>query len=96
MTTTILSQANEGTVIATSGVITALRCIASPTPGTYHWFNGLLTLADSSIPKEIFNIHAPTYFVIAGTTLFMNCKIPFGQLTLTHCPVGATFEIDMI
>jgi hypothetical protein len=99
MATTIsVSQANEGTVIASSGSITALRCTTSPTPGTYHWFNGLLTLAETGrpgIPKELYNIHAPTYFVIAGTHLFDNCAIPFVQLTLAHCPVGAQFELDL-
>jgi hypothetical protein len=75
MTTTLtVTQADQGRVLATNGNLTALRCVTSPTAGTYAWPEGLLMISETlnfetlnfSVPKAIFNAHIPTHACMQG------------------------------
>jgi hypothetical protein len=70
----------------------------------YDWSDGLFALIDDSqtraVPKALFSDHIPTSCWKPANAIYsgeiMRGSILFTNLTLSHCPQGAAFELDVI
>jgi hypothetical protein len=104
-TTYTVNNANVGQVIARNGALVAIRFMQAPNMGRlYDWSDGLFALIDDSqtgaVPKALFSDHIPTSSWKPANAIYsgeiMRGSILFTNLTLSHCPQGAAFELDVI
>jgi hypothetical protein len=83
-----ITRADEGRTIATNGLLTAIAFMQAPTPGTYAYPDGLLSLVgDSNLngsPRMLFHADVTTqrwtphhplhnYEIMQGATPFVAC-----------------------
>jgi hypothetical protein len=91
MSTLTVTSADIGQAVLTAGVLNGVTFTKAPDPpGAYF----LLYEGATVHPHQLFNVNISTMAVSPGTQLLRNGNLPFAQLMVYSCPVGAEFELE--
>jgi hypothetical protein len=107
--TITIDESKIGDVLARDGRIVELRYVVGRNKGPAGYLDRLFGLADTAnagngAGKTLYQVDVDSPLVIPASPdstvshlslLISNTSIPYTELRLSHCPSGATFELDV-